>query len=998
MTGTRPADILRHFEQTGAEAPGNAELLARFAKNRDQAAFAVLVRRHGPMVLAVCQRITNHPQDAEDAFQAVFLVLARKAAALGRPELLGNWLFGVAVRVAQKARRSAARRRAREVQAVDIPEPAAPPADPSADVGPVLHEELARLPAWYREAVVLCDLRGVPRAEAAKLLGIPEGTLSSRLAGGRKKLAERLARRGVALSVAAIPTALGEARGAAAVPDSLVSKTCGLVADWAAGAAVPGPVLRLADGGFPVRNVMLLGLFTTVLTAAGVVFAARSDDPKVSDPLKQTDPVAKAEPTAILVTEQKGDEKAKGFTTHPKLRKAIDLPIHKVAQIVWSPDGKGLAFRDEWVPEGKTPDKWMNEALYYSGLLTDQPSGQKIALPLVGTLVGFTPDGKHLITDRREYHLLSGLHQLQFLEERVLPNFPNDRRFQPVRTIDLDSDQTHSYAFAPDGKTFRTVSYDGSRPGVFAKLEVREVSTETGKTLKTLLRIDGEWQGYALAENGKRIVTYDSAKDRVMLWDVDRAAKSWTFDLPADKEAAVAQVTARDIPPTFHFSPDGRKLVCLRLQGTILLDAEKGKPLPPLENGDRLMGTASFTTDGRLLAVSGQRLIRQPRDPGLSGPKRSEPSTCTGVTILGVWDTDTGKNLKTWNQAASASFSPVAPVLAVLEQNGEGGTRLGFWDFTARPDERPKPEKPAEEKPTRDIRKPRADGIAYLKKQQNEQGTWEGATLNVIADMDGGMTGLVALALLEAGFPANDPAVSKAVEYLSKLPAKKTYVVSLQTQVLARVDAKKHAAVIQRNVDWLLNTAVRKGKELAGWSYPANSVADGSNTHFAVIALHAADKAGARVSAAIWRDIREMYARTAIKDGWTYTFEAGAGQPSHSMTGAALCGLAIAGKHIGGKPATDRITTDGWKAFLERKGSPTKSEGYMLLVTAELGRLLGKQTFKEGNREIAWYTTGAEKLVKDQKPDGSWELGKGLDADPVYSTAAALYFLGPPKK
>src|SRR5205823_2230466 len=128
---------------------------------------------------------------------------------------------------------------------------------------------LAGLPVCYRDAIVLCDLRGASRAEAAKALGIPEGTLSSRLASGRKRLADRLTRRGVALSAAAVPAALAGGPAAAAVPDSLVAKTCGLVADWSAGCAVPVPVARLAEGGFSVRKLMLIGVFTTALAAGG---------------------------------------------------------------------------------------------------------------------------------------------------------------------------------------------------------------------------------------------------------------------------------------------------------------------------------------------------------------------------------------------------------------------------------------------------------------------------------------------------------------------------------------------------------------------------------------------------------------------------------------------------------------------------------------------------------------------------------------------------------
>ena len=201
MTG--PAELLRRLDQAG---PSDRELVARFVAQHDHGAFEELVRRHGPVVFGVCRRVTGHSQDAEDAFQAVFLVLARKARRIGNPDLLGNWLYGVAVRVARKARRSAARRLAREVQVTTMPEPPdirglTPPGSPS-DFEPILDEELAALPAWYRDAILLCDVRGVSREEAAMLLGVPEGTLSSRLANGRKKLAARLTRRGIALSTA----------------------------------------------------------------------------------------------------------------------------------------------------------------------------------------------------------------------------------------------------------------------------------------------------------------------------------------------------------------------------------------------------------------------------------------------------------------------------------------------------------------------------------------------------------------------------------------------------------------------------------------------------------------------------------------------------------------------------------------------------------------------------------------------------------------------------
>src|SRR5581483_9321050 len=167
----------------GGAGPTDAELLERFLASRDETAFEALVRRHGPMVLGVCRRILRDSHDAEDAFQATFLVLVRKAASVVPREQLGNWLYGVAYRTALKARTARARRRRHERRAHALP--AAAPAGESLDLRPLLDQHLERLPAAYRAAVVLCDLEGRTKREAARQLGVPEGTLSSRLARGR---------------------------------------------------------------------------------------------------------------------------------------------------------------------------------------------------------------------------------------------------------------------------------------------------------------------------------------------------------------------------------------------------------------------------------------------------------------------------------------------------------------------------------------------------------------------------------------------------------------------------------------------------------------------------------------------------------------------------------------------------------------------------------------------------------------------------------------------
>src|SRR5579884_1957281 len=148
----------------------------------------------------------------------------------------------------------------------------------------------------------------------------------------------------------------------------------------------------------------------------------------------------------------------------------------------------------------------------------------------------------------------------------------------------------------------------------------------------------------------------------------------------------------------------------------------------------------------------------------------------------------------------------------------------------------PKPEEELVEK----VRKGIDRGVAFLRKQQSPQGNWEGIVLNFLADMDGGSTALVTLALLNCGVKPEDPAVQKALDYLSNLPPRKTYVVALQNLVFLEARQAKDLPLIQKNADWLVQHALKSGGKLEGWSYPANSVADNSNTQYALLGLYAA--------------------------------------------------------------------------------------------------------------------------------------------------------------
>ena len=274
MTGL--IEHLRRVATRGGAEVGDGELLGRFIDRRDEAALAALVRRHGSMVWGVCRRLLAH-QDAEDAFQVTFLVLVRKAASVAPRAMVANWLYGVAHQTALHARRTTARRRAREVQVTAMPDPEAVPPEDWTERQLLLDEELSRLPDIYRAVVVSCDLEGRTRKEVARQLGVPEGTVAGRLARARVLLAKRLAHRGVVTSGGALAAVLSAASaGPAFAPPALVAaaiKAASLSATGLAAGVISVEVAALAEG---VSKAMFLSKLKTValvLVATMVVVA-----------------------------------------------------------------------------------------------------------------------------------------------------------------------------------------------------------------------------------------------------------------------------------------------------------------------------------------------------------------------------------------------------------------------------------------------------------------------------------------------------------------------------------------------------------------------------------------------------------------------------------------------------------------------------------------------------------------------------------------------------
>jgi len=282
------------------------ELLERFLASREEAAFEMLVRRHGPMVLGICRRVLRDEHLAEDAFQATFLILVSKAAAIRKRQSIGSWLFGVAYRTAAKAGVLLARRRAKERPMRDMP--IVETRDSARQgLGPILDEEIARLSEIYQAPVILCDLQGKTRKEAARLLGCPEGTLSSRLMRARAVLAQRLLRRGVTLSAGALGAVLAQQCASAALSPTLLTATTHAATKAALGQAiglVSPSVAALTKGVLKtmlwthltkcVALVMTAGLF-----GAGLVWAVHSIPAAASESEEQTPPSNAAQPPAL---------------------------------------------------------------------------------------------------------------------------------------------------------------------------------------------------------------------------------------------------------------------------------------------------------------------------------------------------------------------------------------------------------------------------------------------------------------------------------------------------------------------------------------------------------------------------------------------------------------------------------------------------------------------------------------------------------------------------
>jgi RNA polymerase sigma factor (sigma-70 family) len=307
MTAAQTSEVMQFLRgilrSTQVAELTDGELLGRFVEHRDEAAFAALVRSLGPLVWGVCRRVLTNTQDTEDAFQATFVVLARKAASVAPRDGVAHWLYGVARRAALQVRRSAARRH--EVQVNNMPDRPALLSGAEPDLREVLDEELSLLPERDRRVILLCDLAGHSRREAARELGWPRGTVAGRLARARKRLRNRLLRRGLSFSGGALAAALAEQAASAGIPAPVLLSTINSAAG-AIHARVAALAQEVLKGMVRAKQIKVgaIVLLTIVCSGFGVFLAAgqeKSDVPRLAGPGKPVE-------SAVIATKERKPE------------------------------------------------------------------------------------------------------------------------------------------------------------------------------------------------------------------------------------------------------------------------------------------------------------------------------------------------------------------------------------------------------------------------------------------------------------------------------------------------------------------------------------------------------------------------------------------------------------------------------------------------------------------------------------------------------------------
>jgi RNA polymerase sigma factor (sigma-70 family) len=555
MTTKQMKPVIRYLRNVamlpGSQGLTDGQLLERFTSLREEAAFEELLRRHGPMVLGVCRRVLGNAHDAEDAFQATFLVLVRKAAAILPREMVGNWLYGVAYHTALRGKTAAMKRRAKERQVAVVAQMDLGQEEVWQELQPLLDHELHRLPDHYRMPVVLCDLEGKSYKEAARQLGCPQGTLASRLVRARTLLAKRLKNRGLQLSAGAVAALLPH-KATATVPVGLARSSNKAASLYAAGQTplaglIPAKVLGLTEG---VLKAMLLSklkiaaLFMlamgTVMSASGLTYRALATQA--------------GQPKAAPKPEDEAVGEIRRFEGHTD-------GVHWVAV---SPDGR-LALSCAAQPGQDDP----------TVRLWEVKTGKELKRLLGHTerveCVAFSPDGKLAAS--------SGADNTIRLWDVTTG--------QELRRLEGHGDNVYAVMFSPDGKRLLSGSEDKT---------LRLWDVDTGQEVRKFEGHTEAVRGVAISPDGKKGLS--AGWDRTArLWDLDNGTEIRSFE--GHTEDHVMSVA---------FSPDGKRAVsCGEDESIRLWDLDNGQEVRCFKgHSDKYVYVAVFSRDGKRLLSGGE--------------------------------------------------------------------------------------------------------------------------------------------------------------------------------------------------------------------------------------------------------------------------------------------------------------------------------------------------------------------------------------------------------
>jgi RNA polymerase sigma factor (sigma-70 family) len=700
-------------------------LLQLFLQHRDEDAFAELVRRHGPLVLGVCRRVLRDPHDADDVFQATFLVLARKADSIRKHASLPSWLHGVAYRLSLKCRAGTQRRREYEQPFLDH-EQATRDDVAQRELRAVLDEELQRLPEQQRAPLLLCYAEGKSQDEAARELGWSRGTLKRRLERGREILRARLTRRGFGLSAGAA-VVLAPPDLLAAVPPALTATTAKLAAlttapDALAATGVPAKATLLANG---MLKSMFLGKVKTAAAGLLMLGLLGASAGVVAHQTRAQKPAEARQQVATPTTEGEKPKPAEQKTARLDAN-GEPLPDEAIARfgstrlkhsgyisfLRFTPDGKTLISQGqdgvriwdvatgrqvreftkesvEWTGASLSPDGKLLATACAKGLhIWDVNSGEKVRTLGTGYFrhVCFSPDGKMLASVRTD-----GFAHLQLWDAGT---------GEPLHTRKMEGgNHIWALAFALDGQTLFAAHSD---------LSIRYWQVSTGKELRRVSVAPSLPYRIALSPNGDLLAVLchkvfgtnngfaaASASDKLIrILDVAGGKEKRQLTVPAD-----LQDSGR--PQAFQalaFSPDGKSLLASGIVDDHLFvwNPVTGKELRRYTEGFTGVWALAISPDGNLLAAAvGGKTLRlfdfkknqalfpttshqgEVSQVGLTHRGNLAVTSARDRTII-VWDPANGRELR---RLAGATMELSADDRIVLSQDND--TTIRFWDLAS---------------------------------------------------------------------------------------------------------------------------------------------------------------------------------------------------------------------------------------------------------------------------------------------------------------------------